>query len=209
MPREGGKYLGVIWLALLLARGIFWKSHTQGAKEPHVAPEQQFADHCIKVWNLLDLTTILSENMPLAFSRLPEVHISSLLSPHIPFLSLPHLTEGYCCEGRGWATDSGPRRPRSLEAGRFLLMFSWMGTRRVCLVLLKKDLRSSVVLCSFSSTNLDDFLPNSLTSTPFQAPQVLSSAKFPLVRVEKQPKDQWALVPSQIPCILPGVFPLV
>nr|KAF6302542.1 hypothetical protein mPipKuh1_009297 [Pipistrellus kuhlii] len=29
-------------------RGILWKSHTQGAKEPHVAPEPQFVDHWIR-----------------------------------------------------------------------------------------------------------------------------------------------------------------
>ena len=30
------------------ARGILWKSHTQGAKELHVACELQFADHRFK-----------------------------------------------------------------------------------------------------------------------------------------------------------------
>ncbi|KAK1341522.1 hypothetical protein QTO34_017937 [Cnephaeus nilssonii] len=37
-------------------RGILWKSHTEGAKEPHVAREPQFADHGSRpaVANLLD-----------------------------------------------------------------------------------------------------------------------------------------------------------
>ncbi|KAK1344141.1 hypothetical protein QTO34_014701 [Cnephaeus nilssonii] len=37
-------------------RGILWKSHTQGAKEPHVARKPQFADHNLgpRLWTGLD-----------------------------------------------------------------------------------------------------------------------------------------------------------
>ncbi|KAK1340919.1 hypothetical protein QTO34_017317 [Cnephaeus nilssonii] len=59
-------------------RGILWKSHTQGAKEPHVAREPQFADHGSKRSSLthLDSGIVLTDaemSSPWCGSRLNDI----------------------------------------------------------------------------------------------------------------------------------------
>ncbi|KAK1336547.1 hypothetical protein QTO34_002578 [Cnephaeus nilssonii] len=53
---------GVPFTAIREGRGILWKSHTQGAKEPHVARKPQFADHGLTPDLHTDLAQYMSQH---------------------------------------------------------------------------------------------------------------------------------------------------